>query len=101
MHQEELTLCVLRKSETIKSQPSLAKELGYSVGKINYILKALIKKGLIKSENFANSKNKKNYRYLLTPEGIEEKIKLTEKFISRKKDEYKELQSELEAMKND
>ena len=99
MHQEELTLAILRKSESIESQPSLARELGYSVGKINYILKALIDKGLIKAENFANSKQKKNYKYLLTPKGIEEKIKLTEKFVERKKAEYDELYQELEQYK--
>jgi len=98
---EELTLSILRKSETIESQPSLAKELGLSVGKVNYVLKALIDKGLIKVENFANSKQKKNYKYLLTKQGIEEKIKLTEKFIERKKREYEELQSELELMREE
>jgi EPS-associated MarR family transcriptional regulator len=99
LHQDELTLSILRKSESIKSQPSLAKELGLSVGKVNYVLKALIQKGFIKVENFANSKQKKNYKYLLTKKGIEEKIKLTEKFIERKKQEYEELQKELENMK--
>ena len=73
--------------------------LGYSVGKINYILKALMAKGLIKAENFATSSNKKQYRYLLTREGIEEKVTLTEKFIERKKREYEELQTELERMR--
>ena len=68
------------------------------MGKVNYILKALIKKGLIKIENFSNSENKKNYKYLLTEQGIKEKIALTEKFIERKKREYEELQDELEKM---
>jgi EPS-associated MarR family transcriptional regulator len=77
----------------------LAENLGYSVGKINYILKALIAKGLIKAENFATSSNKKQYRYLLTREGIEEKVALTEKFIVRKKCEYEELMVELYEMK--
>ena len=99
MHKDELTLAILRKSETIKSQPTLAKELGYSVGKINYILNALINKGFIKAQNFANSENKKNYKYLLTEKGIMEKIILTEKFIIRKKEEYEELQAELKNMK--
>ncbi len=98
LHHDELTLAVLRKSQPIHSQPLLAKELGCSVGKVNYILKALIEKGLIKVQNFANSKQKKNYTYLLTQEGIAQKIKLTEKFIERKKREYEELQKELELM---
>jgi len=99
LHQDELTLQILRRSESITSQPSLAKELGYSVGKINYIIKALIDKGLIKAENFATAKQKKKYKYLLTKKGIEEKIRLTENFIVRKKKEYDELQMELEMMK--
>lgn len=100
MYHDELTLAVLRKSESIASQPLLAKELGCSVGKVNYILKALIGKGLIKVQNFANSKQKKNYKYLLTQEGIAQKMELTEKFIKRKKAEYEELQKELEILKN-
>ncbi|MFV0481243.1 MAG: MarR family EPS-associated transcriptional regulator [Campylobacteraceae bacterium] len=91
---------VLRKAERADNQKSLAEELGYSVGKVNYILKALIEKGFIKIENFANSKNKKQYKYLLTPQGIKEKIAITEKFIERKKREYEELQNELEITKN-
>jgi len=96
LQSEELTLSILRKSESIKSQPSLAQELGYSVGKINFILKSLVNKGLIKVENFSNSKQKKNYKYLLTEDGIKEKIKLTEKFVARKKVEYDTLYKELE-----
>jgi len=96
MLKDELTLQVLRNAEHISSQKSLAKELGFSVGKINYVIKALIDKGLIKVENFANAKNKRKYSYLLTNEGIIEKIALTKKFIERKKAEYEELQQELE-----
>ncbi len=96
---EELTLNILRNIETIKSQKSLADELGHSVGKINYILKALIDKGFIKAENFYKNKNKNSYKYLLTQEGIEQKVQLTQKFIARKKAEYEELQKELEILK--
>jgi len=85
MQNDELVLSILRNAESIRTQKSLAEQLGYSVGKINYVLKALVKKGFIKAENFATSTNKKQYRYLLTREGIEEKIILTEKFIVRKK----------------
>ena len=99
MQNDELTLAVLRHTESIRTQKSLAEELGYSVGKINYVLKALIAKGIIKAENFATSSNKKQYRYLLTREGIKTKIALTEKFIERKKREYEELMVELEFMK--
>jgi len=98
MSHDELTLQILRHTEQIRSQKSMADQLGYSVGKVNYILKALIAKGLVKVENFATSDNKRGYRYLLTPEGIEEKIVLTQKFVERKKREYEELQRELEKM---
>jgi len=101
LQNDELTLAVLRHAESIRTQKSLAEELGYSVGKINYVLKALIAKGLIKAENFATSTNKKRYRYLLTEQGIKEKIALTEKFIERKKREYEELQWELERMQKE
>ena len=98
MSHEELELLLLKKVENISSQQSLAKEIGYSVGKINYVLKALVDKGLIKVENFTNSKNKRKYSYLLTNKGIKEKIALTKKFIARKKAEYEELQRDLEMM---
>jgi EPS-associated MarR family transcriptional regulator len=95
MNNNELELTILRKAETIENQRSLADELGYSVGKINYVLNALIDKGLIKVENFATSENKKKYKYILTEKGFKEKILLTEKFIKRKKMEYSQLQREL------
>ena len=97
MQNEELTLTLLRKAEVIESQKSIADELGISVGKVNYVLKALIEKGLIKADNFYKAKNKRKYKYLLTQKGIEEKITLIKKFIERKKAEYEELQRELES----
>lgn len=99
MHQDELTLNILKHIETTSSQKSLANELQISVGKINYILKSLIQKGLIKAENFFANKNKNQYKYLLTKQGLDAKIELTEKFIQRKKEEYEMLQKELELMK--
>lgn len=99
MHNEELELSVLRSVDKITTQKSIADELGYSVGKINYILKALTQKGLLKVENFYNNQNKRQYKYLLTQEGIEEKVSLTQKFIQQKKEEYEILQHELEMMK--
>jgi len=77
------------------SQPSISKEVGFSLGKVNFILKALIDKGLVKTEKFISSNNKIKYRYLLTEKGIKEKITLTKKFIERKKREYEELEREL------
>ena len=89
-------LQVLRYIKEDTSQPKIAKKIGYSVGKVNFIIKALAEKGLIKIENFSNANNKLKYRYLLTEDGIKEKIALTKKFIERKKAEYEELQQELE-----
>ena len=93
---QETDLYVLRKIETAGDQKSLADELGFSVGKINYIIKALMEKGYIKAERFAKSGNKKGYRYLLTGRGIAEKIRLTKIFVEIKRREYEELQKELE-----
>jgi len=84
----------------VTTQKSIAKELGYSVGKVNYVIKALADKGLLKIENFYNNKNKLQYKYLLTEEGIKEKISLTEKFIKRKKEEYEMLVEDLEAYRD-
>jgi EPS-associated MarR family transcriptional regulator len=90
-------LLILRAIKEDVSQPSIAKDIGFSVGKVNFILKALVQKGLVKYERFHNSNNKMKYRYLLTEDGITEKMVLTQKFIARKKAEYEELQKELEA----
>ena len=97
MTNEELDLLVLKNTHTISSQKTFAKEVGFSVGKINYVLRALIDKGLIKAEVFLTSDNKKKYTYLLTDDGIKEKVSLTKKFITRKKAEYEELQKDLES----
>jgi len=83
------------------SQRDLADQLGVSHGKMNYCLKALIDKGLIKLENFQNSQHKFKYAYLLTPAGITEKAKLTRRFLIRKLQEYEQLKSEIEELKNE
>ena len=77
------------------SQRKLAEELGFSLGKLNYCLKALRSKGLIKIENFKRNPRKINYIYVLTPKGISEKTKLTVNFMKRKMREYDELKTEL------
>ncbi len=96
---DELTLTVLRHIEKLQNQKSLSQKLQISIGKTNYVVKALIEKGFIKAENFFANKNKNQYKYLLTEKGIKEKISLTEKFIERKKAEYEELVREMEKMK--
>ena len=73
------------------SQRTLANELGFSLGKLNYCLKALKKKGIIKIKNFKNNKKKINYIYILTPKGIAKKSLLTVNFMKRKMKEYEEL----------
>ena len=89
---------VLRKIQTKpnSTQRELAAELGFSLGKLNYCLKALQKKGLVKIENFKKNPNKINYFYVLTPSGLSEKTKLTINFMKRKMKEYDELKSEIE-----
>ena len=89
---------VLRKigSEPKPTQRELARELGFSLGKLNYCVKALKNKGLIKIKNFEKNPNKINYIYVLTPRGISEKTKLTLNFMRRKIKEYDELKKEIE-----
>jgi EPS-associated MarR family transcriptional regulator len=77
------------------SQRELASELGISLGKLNYCIKALKKKGLIKINNFQNNINKINYIYVLTPIGIKHRLKLTIIFMKKKMREYDELKSEI------
>tara|TARA_B100002051_G_scaffold63802_1_gene60525 strand:+ start:49 stop:348 length:300 start_codon:yes stop_codon:yes gene_type:complete len=88
---------VLRKiqKKPNSTQRELAEELGFSLGKLNYCLKALKTKGLVKINNFKKNPNKINYFYVLTPKGISEKTKLTINFMKRKMKEYDELKSEL------
>ena len=78
------------------SQRELAKELGFSLGKLNYCLKALKAKGLIKIKNFKKNPTKINYLYVLTPHGIATKTNLTIGFMKRKLQEYDELKNEIE-----
>jgi EPS-associated MarR family transcriptional regulator len=89
---------VLRKirANPNSSQRELASELGFSLGKLNYCLKALKNKGLIKINNFKKNPNKFGYAYILTPKGITTKTKLTLNFMKRKMNEYDELKKEFE-----
>lgn len=80
------------------SQRRIADELGISLGRVNYCLNALIQKGLVKANNFRNSANKRAYLYLLTPRGIEERARLTARFLRVKLDEYEILKRELEEL---
>ena len=94
---EEDKLGMLRKIQKNSkfSQRELANDLGFSVGKLNYCMKALKQKGLIKIDNFKKNKNKINYLYVLTPKGIDYRIKLTVRFMKKKMSEYDELKKEI------
>lgn len=81
------------------SQRELASELGISLGKVNFCLKALVEVGLVKVENFRNSKNKSGYLYLLTPQGIEQKSKITKRFLQRKIEEHDQISAEIEELR--
>lgn len=83
------------------SQRELAKQLGISLGKTNFCLKALIEKGQIKAENFKNNPNKSGYWYLLTLSGIEEKAALTKRFLARKLQEHEQLTAEIEMLRRE
>ena len=97
MDKKEDQLGILRKVEKKpnSTQRELAKELGFSLGKFNYCIKALQQKGFIKIKNFKRNPKKINYLYVLTPQGIAEKTELTLNFIKRKIREYDELKKEL------
>lgn len=84
----------INKSNKI-TQRKLASELGFSLGRLNYCIKALKNKGLIKISNFKKNQNKIRYIYILTPKGISHKTKLTVSFMRRKYKEYDELKKEL------
>ena len=88
---------VLRKikSKPKSTQRELAEELGFSLGKLNYCLKALKNKGLVKMKNFEKNPHKINYIYILTPKGIAEKTKLTLNFMKRMMNEYDALKKEI------
>jgi EPS-associated MarR family transcriptional regulator len=77
------------------SQRRIADELGISLGRVNFCLKALVDKGLVKVNNFRNNANKRAYLYLLTPRGIEEKTRVTLRFLKVKLEEYEALKSDL------
>ena len=94
-NQDHLNVLRKIKKKSYSSQRKLAGDLGFSLGKLNYCLKALQEKGLIKIENFKKNPKKINYIYVLTPKGITAKTKLTINFMKSKMQEYDELKSEL------
>ena len=97
MNKKEEYLHLLRKlnSDPGLSQRNLAKHLGFSIGKLNYCLKSLVDKGLVKIDSFKKNPNKFNYIYVLTPKGLSEKTKLTLNFMKIKMKEYDDLKEDL------
>jgi EPS-associated MarR family transcriptional regulator len=94
------TLRELSRDDTL-SQRDLAGRLGISLGRVNYVVNSLIGKGLVKARRFKNSRNKLAYRYVLTPEGISEKIKVTRSFLQAKLHEFERLQREIEELRRE
>jgi EPS-associated MarR family transcriptional regulator len=92
------TLQLLEQQPTL-NQRELALELGISLGKVNYCLRALLGKGLLKAQNFKNSKNKLAYAYVLTPAGITARAELTAEFLQVKLREYERLSEEIAVLK--
>jgi EPS-associated MarR family transcriptional regulator len=101
MNKKQIELDILRKihKEPDINQRLLASYLGFSVGKLNYCIKSLKAKGLLKIDNFKKNPKKINYLYMLTPKGVAEKTKLTVLFMKKKMEEYDELEKELESKK--
>ena len=101
MNNQDIRLDLLRKLESNPqfTQRELAREMGVSLGKVNYCMKKLTEKGWIKLTNFTHNPNKMGYAYLLTPQGIDEKSRLTFSFLKKKVIEYEILQKEINALK--
>ena len=101
MNKRDIRLDLLRRLESNPqyTQRELSQEMGVSLGKVNYCIKKLTEKGLIKLTNFKQNPNKVGYAYLLTPRGIEEKTKLTFLFLKRKVIEYEILKKEINELK--
>ena len=103
VNNKDIRLDLLRKLEENPNytQRELSKEMGVSLGKVNYCMKKLIEKGLVKLSNFSHNADKVSYIYLLTPKGIENKTKLTIEFLKIKIKEYEILQKEIHILKQD
>jgi EPS-associated MarR family transcriptional regulator len=101
--QDEITYKLLKSIDEnpSQSQRELSKSLGISLGKLNYCLKALVDKGLVKANNFRMNPHKADYLYLLTPDGMEEKTKVTLRFLKRKVQEYEQLKQDIEQLQKE
>ena len=98
---QRLELLKLLHEQPQLSQRDLARAMGVSLGKANYCLKALMEKGLVKLGNFRRNPDKREYAYLLTPAGLEEKTRITLDFLKRKVAEYEALEKEIEQLRGE
>lgn len=94
-------LLKLLESKPELSQRELATEMGVSLGKVNYCLRAVMERGWVKVKNFTSNRNKRIYAYYLTPKGIEEKAQVTARFLKRKLGEYEELKREIDRLRSE
>ena len=103
MNNKDIHLDLLRilESNPECTQRDLSREIGVSLGKVNYCIKKLVEKGWVKANNFRNNIDKRSYKYLLTPKGIEEKSKLTISFLYQKMEEYEILKNEINKLRED
>ena len=103
MNKKDIHLDLLRKIEQNPdyTQRELSKEMGVSLGKINYCMRKLTEKGWVKLINFSNNSSKKGYLYILTPKGIEQKTRFTFSFLKTKMKEYELLKEEINILKKD
>ena len=101
MNNQDIRLDLLRRLESNPqlTQRQLSTEMGVSLGKVNYCMKKLTEKGLLKLSNFSHNPNKMGYAYLLTPQGVDEKSRLTFSFLKRKLIEYDVLKKEIKTLK--
>jgi len=101
LSREDLHYQLLRRltQQPAASQRSLATQLGVSVGKLNYCLRALLDKGWVKANNFRRSDNKLAYAYLLTPNGVSAKLQMAREFLARKEREFETLHSEIDSLR--
>ncbi len=101
--QDEITYKLLKSIDEnpAQSQRELSRQMGISLGKINYCLKALKDKGWVKAKNFSQNPNKVGYFYLLTPSGAEEKARVTVRFLKRKMQEYEEIKQQIRVLQRE
>ncbi|MEO8151889.1 MAG: MarR family EPS-associated transcriptional regulator [Rhizobacter sp.] len=99
-HNQQLELMRLLHDQPAASQREISNRLGLSLGKANYLVRALLDKGLVKMQNFRRSDNKMAYAYQLTPRGVAERVRLTRAFLARKELEFELLKNEIQSLQS-